>query len=247
MKKRIKIITTLILVMVMSLMTIMITGCKEEKVIKMGTNAAFPPFEFIEGGKFAGIDIELSEAIAKDLGMELKVENMEFGSLIDALSSGKVDFVAAGMSVDPDREKQVDFTINYYNATQAIIVKGDNESIKGDADLEGKKLGVQTGTTGQDVAEAIKDAEVSKYDNGMEAVMDLKNGKIDAVVIDNFPAQKYVENNPELKIVEGDFEEEYYAMAVKKGNTELLEKINATLQKLIDDGTYQEILDKYTN
>ena len=138
MKKRIKIITTLILVMVMSLMTIVITGCKEEKVIKMGTNAAFPPFEYIEGGKFAGIDIELSEAIAKDLGMELKVENMEFGSLIDALSSGKVDFVAAGMSVDPDREKQVDFTINYYNATQAIIVKGDNESIKGDADLEGK-------------------------------------------------------------------------------------------------------------
>ena len=189
---------------------------------------------------------EQSEAIAKELGMKLKVENMAFDSLIDAVNSGKVDFVAAGMTVRPDREENVDFTLKYYNATQTIIVQGNNNDVKSKANLEGKKIGVQTGTTGQDIAGEIKDAEVSKYNNGLEAVMDLKNGKIDAVIIDNFPAKSYVDKNSELKLVEGDFDEEQYAMAVKKGNTKLLEKINKALQKLIDDGTYDKILDKYS-
>lgn len=247
MMKSKRIFVTVLMLLVASLFVMGFTGCKGEKVIRMGTNAAFPPFEYIEGSKFAGIDIELSEAIAKDLGKELKVENMEFASLIDALNSGKVDFVAAGMSVRPDREEQVDFTINYYNATQVIIIKDGTDDIKGSDDLIGKKIGVQTGTTGQEVAESIKDVEVSKYDNGMEAVMDLKNGKINAVIIDNFPAQKYAEKNPELKLVDGDFEEEFYAMAVKKGNKELLESMNKTLERLMEDGTYQNILDKYQN
>ena len=223
-----------------------VVGCKKGETLKMGTNAEFPPFEFVENNKFAGIDVDLAEAIAKELGMKLEVENMAFDTLIDAVNSGKVDFVAAGMTANPEREKNADFTMKYYNATQTIIIQGSNNEVKSNADLEGKKIGVQTGTTGQDIAGEIKDAEVSKYNNGLEAVMDLKNGKIDAIIIDNFPAMSYVDKNPELKLVEGEFEEEQYAMAVKKGNTELLEKINKALQKLIEDGTYNEILDKYS-
>ena len=243
MKRNLKILTTLFLAIAVLFAA---AGCTKEETLKMGTNAEFPPFEYVDGENFAGIDVELAEAIAKELGMKLKVENMAFDSLIDAVNSGKVDFVAAGMTVRPDREENVDFTLKYYNATQTIIVQGNNNDVKSKANLEGKKIGVQTGTTGQDIAGEIKDAEVSKYNNGLEAVMDLKNGKIDAVIIDNFPAKSYVDKNSELKLVEGDFDEEQYAMAVKKCNTKLLEKINKALQKLIDDGTYDKILDKYS-
>ncbi|NLC67789.1 MAG: basic amino acid ABC transporter substrate-binding protein [Clostridiaceae bacterium] len=224
------------------------TGCqKDDGIIKMGTNAEFPPFEYVENGEYAGIDVELAQAIAKELGKELEIVDMAFNALIDALNSGKVDFVAAGMSVDPEREKNVDFTIKYYNATQTIIVQAGNENIKSKDDLVGKKIGVQTGTTGYDVAVEIKDAVVSTYENGLEATMDLANGNIDAVIIDDFPAKKYVEKNPGLKLVDGQFEEEQYAMAVKKGNKKLLEQINKALQKLMDDGTYDKILEKYSD
>lgn len=246
MKRFIKVFITVSL----SIMLIFtVAGCqKDDNVLIMGTNAEFPPFEYVENGKFVGIDVELAEAIANELGMKLKVENMAFDSLIDALASGKVDFVAAGMTVRPDREESVDFTIKYYKARQTIIVRADNTNIKSKEDLEGKKIGVQAGTTGQDIAMEIKDTEVSKYKSGLEAVMDLKNGKIDAVIIDNFPAEKYLEKNPDdIKLIQGEFEEEEYAMAVKKGNKELLDKINAALQKLMEDGTYEKILDKYSN
>jgi len=243
MKKILKNIAVLFLI---TTIVLAVAGCSNKGTLKMGTNAEFPPFEFVEGGKFAGIDVELAEEIAKELGMKLKIENMAFESLIDAVSSGKVDFVAAGMTIRPDREENADFTMTYYNAIQTIIIKEDNSNIETKDDLEGKRIGVQTGTTGQYLAEEIKDAEVGKYNNGLEAVMDLKNGKIDAVIIDNFPAKTYADKNPELKLIEGQFEEEQYAMAVKKGNTELLEKINNALQKLIDNGTYQKIVDKYS-
>lgn len=237
-----------ILVIILSVLLVF-AGCQSsgKDTLTMGTNAEFPPFEYIENGEFAGIDVELAEEIAKELGMELKIENMAFETLIDAVNSGKVDFVAAGMTVRPDREENVDFTLKYYNATQTIIVQKDNDTVKTKEDLEGKKVGVQTGTTGQDIASEIKDVELSKYNNGLEAVMDLKNAKIDAVIIDNFPAQSYVEKNDDLKLVAGDFDEEQYAMAVKKGNKDLLDKINNALQKLIDNGTYDKIMDKYSN
>jgi len=244
MKKSLKVLITLFLI---SAIMFVFAGCqKDEGVIRMGTNAEFPPFEYVENGEYAGIDVELAKAIAKELGKELVIEDMAFDALIDAVNSGKVDFIAAGMTVRPDREKNVDFSIKYYNASQTIIVKGDNEDIKTKDDLVGKKIGVQTGTTGYDLAVEIKDAVVSSYNNGLEATLDLKNGNIDAVIIDNFPAKKYVEKNPELKLIEGQFEEEQYAIAVKKGNKKLLDQINKALQKLMDDGTYDSILEKYS-
>lgn len=237
-----------VMVVILSILLVL-SGCQTsgKGTLTMGTNAEFPPFEYIEHGEFAGIDVDLAAEIAKDLGMELKVENMAFDTLIDAVNSGKVDFVAAGMTVRPDREENVDFTLKYYNATQTIIVHKDNDTVETKEDLEGKKVGVQTGTTGQDIAGEIKDVDLSKYNNGLEAVMDLKNGKIDAVIIDNFPAQSYVEKNSDLKLVAGDFDEEQYAMAVKKGNKTLLDKMNKALNRIMDDGTYEKIMDKYSN
>ncbi|HHV97345.1 MAG TPA: basic amino acid ABC transporter substrate-binding protein [Clostridiaceae bacterium] len=242
-----RIFKVLIALFLIAAIILAFAGCKkDEGIIKMGTNAEFPPFEYVENGEYVGIDVELAKAIAKELGKELVIEDMAFDALIDALNSGKVDFVAAGMTVNADREKNVDFTIKYYNASQTIVVRADNEDIKTKDDLVGKRIGVQTGTTGYDLAMEIKDAVVNSYNNGLEATMDLKNGNIDAVIIDNFPAKKYAERNSELKLIEGEFEEEQYAMAVKKGNKKLLDQINKALQKLMEDGTYDSILEKYS-
>ena len=214
--------------------------------LRMGTNAAFPPFEYKEGDGFAGIDVEICQEIAKKLGKDFEVVDMEFDALLPAVNSGKCDIVAAGMTVDPDREKEVDFTGSYYTSTQVIIVQKDNESITSQEDLKNLKLGAQSGTTGEEAIKNIEGAELLSYQNGMEAVLALKNGQIDAIVIDSEPAKNFVENNSEdLKLVEAGFPEEYYAIAVKKGDTELLEDIEAALQELKDDGTIDSIIEKY--
>ncbi|MGI6706566.1 MAG: basic amino acid ABC transporter substrate-binding protein [Clostridia bacterium] len=242
MKKILKVTFALMLVLMISAP---LMGCGS-KTLKMGTNAAFPPFEYKEANGFAGIDIELAEAIGKKLGREVEIVDMEFDSLIPAVNSGKVDFVAAGMTVTPDREKEVDFTMDYYKATQVIVVKKDNTEIATKDDLKGKTLGAQKGTTGESLAKEIEDATVDGYATALEAVMDLKNGKIDAVVLDFDPAKSFEAQNDDIKVIESQFEDEYYAIAVKKGNTELLDQLNDALKEIIDSDQLKEIVDKYT-
>jgi len=225
------------------------TAAPEKKVLVMGTNAEFPPFEFVDGNDIKGIDVDFAKAICEELGYELKIENLEFESLLNALNSKKVDFVAAGMTVTPEREEQANFTITYYKAKQVLIVKEDS-SIASIEDLVGKKIGVQTGTTGQYIAEdeieGAKDNNlITGYSAGSLAVTALVNGQIDAVIIDNLPAQEFVSRNEGLKIIDNLFEDEEYAMAFRKDDTELLEKFNEAMQKLIDSGKLQEIVDKY--
>lgn len=215
----------------------------------MGTNAEFPPFEFVDGGEIKGIDVDFAKAICKELGYELVIENLDFDTLLNALDSKKVDFVAAGMTVTPDREEQANFTITYYKAKQVLIVKEDS-NIQSIEDLVGKRIGVQSGTTGQYIAEdeieGAKDNDlITGYSAGSLAVKAVENGQIDAVIIDNLPAQEFVKKNEGLKIVDGLFEDEEYAMAFNKKDEELLKKFNEAMQKLIDDGTLQEIVDKY--
>lgn len=221
-------------------------------VLTMGTNAEFPPFEFIAEsglvGQFDGIDVALAKQIADDHGYELKIENMEFDGLIAAVNTGKIDFIAAGMTVKADREENADASIKYYNAIQYIIVKKENNTVRSAADLIGKNIGVQEGTTGDFFAdEDIDDATVKRYKKGVDAVLALKKGDVDAVIIDSAPAQAFVNQNDDLMIVEDSdfFGNEEYAMWVKKGNTELLEKINSTLQKMKDDGSIDELSRKY--
>ncbi len=210
----------------------------------MATNAEFPPYEYHEGDEIVGIDAEIAEAIAEELGMTLEIEDMAFESIITAVSGGKADMGLAGMTVDPDRQKNVNFSDTYATAAQVIIVKEDS-AIAGPDDLTGKKIGVQLGTTGDIYAEDIEDAEVERYNKGMEAVQALQQDKIDAVVIDGEPAKVFVEENEGLKVLDEPLTEEEYAIAIAKDNDELLEKVNTALATLKDSGKLDEIVAKY--
>ena len=217
-------------------------------VIVMGTNAEFPPFEFVgDDGAVDGFDAALVKEIGERVGAEVKIENMEFKSLIMSLSNGKIDLAAAGMTVTEDRKKDVDFSDTYFVANQMIIIRQDSEITSLD-DLRGKSVGVQEGTTG-DLSiseEEYEVAEVKRFKKGVDAVIDLINGKVDAVIIDSNPAKEYVMANPgKVMAIASGLEEEEYAIAVKKGNTELLTKINGALAEIKADGTYDELVYKY--
>ena len=215
-------------------------------VLVMATNAEFPPYEYHDGGEIVGIDAEIAKAIADELGMELEIEDIAFDSIIPEITSGKADMGLAGMTVTEDRKQSVDFTDTYAKASQKIIVKEDS-AIASPDDLTGVIVGVQQGTTG-DIYVSDLEADgttVERYNKGFEAVQALSQGKIDAVVIDGEPAKTFVAQTEGLKILEESFTDEEYAIAVKKGNTELLEKINGALKTLKDNGTLDEIVAKY--
>lgn len=219
------------------------SGSEGGKLV-MATNAEFPPYEYHEGDEIVGIDAEIAAAIADELGMTLEIEDMAFDAIITAVSGGKADMGLAGMTVDPDRQKNVNFSETYATAAQVIIVKEDSE-IVGPDDLTGKKIGVQLGTTGDIYAEDIEDAEVERYNKGMEAVQALQQDKIDAVVIDGEPAKVFVAENEGLKVLDEPLTEEEYAIAIAKDNDELLEKVNTALASLKDSGKLDEIVAKY--
>ncbi len=222
----------------------------------MGTNAAFPPFEFITSkgvvGEFDGIDIAIADKIAKSMDKTLRVEDMEFEGLIAAVQMGKVDMAVAGMTVTEDRKKNVDFSDTYYVAAQNIVVAKDNTTINNAQDLKNvKKVGVVQGYTGDSiVTEDLKLSEnqILRVSRGIDAVQDLKNGKLDAVVIDSATGKALAAKN-DLKVVEDPevFETEEYAIAVKKGNTELLEKINATIAEMKANGEIDALAEKYNS
>lgn len=210
----------------------------------MATNAEFPPYEYREGDNVVGIDVEIGEAIAKSMGMELKVEDMAFDSIIVAVDAGKADVGLAGLTVTEDRLMNVNFSDPYTTATQVVIVKEDSP-ITSPNDLEGKKIGVQLGTTGDQYAGDIKDATVERYNKGFEAVQAMTQGKIDAVIIDREPAKVFVEQSEGIKMLDEAYTEEEYAIAIKKDNEELLKKVNTALADLKSSGELQKILDKY--
>ncbi|MGN1165417.1 MAG: basic amino acid ABC transporter substrate-binding protein [Lachnospiraceae bacterium] len=216
----------------------------EKETLVMATNAEFPPYEYYEGEDVVGIDAEMAAAVAEELGMELKIEDMAFDSIIPAVESGKADMGVAGMTVTEDRLKNVNFSDTYAEATQVVIVKEDSD-IAGPDDLTGKKVGVQLGTTGDIYASDIEDATVEQYNKGFEAVQALSQGKIDAVVIDGQPAQEFVKEVEGLKILDEAFTEEEYAIAIAKDNEELLEKVNEALASLKESGKLDEIVGKY--
>lgn len=216
-----------------------------EGILIWATNAEFPPYEYHEGDAVVGIDAEIADYIGEQLGLEVQCEDMAFDSIIPAVVSGKADLGIAGMTVDPDRLENVNFSDPYVNAGQVIIV-ADGSDIASADDLAGKTIGVQLGTTGdQYVTENITDATVERYNKGFEAVQALSQGKIDAVVIDGEPAKTFVSESEGLKILDEAFTVEEYAIAVKKGNSELLDKINTALESLKDNGTLDEIVAKY--
>ncbi|MBQ3038176.1 MAG: transporter substrate-binding domain-containing protein [Clostridia bacterium] len=233
-----------------------LAGCNsakdDAKVITMATNAEFPPYEYMENNEVVGIDADIAKAIADKLGYELKIENVDFDSLIPGVQTGKYDFSMAGMTVTDERLEQVNFSQTYATGIQSVIVKEDS-AIKTVDDLfaEGasNKIGVQLATTGDIYCTGdIEDAglgTVERFNKGADAVMALTSGKIDCVVIDNEPAKVFVANNEGLKILDTEYAKEDYAAAIAKENTELLEKFDKALGELIADGTVAEIIGKY--
>lgn len=244
--KKNKILRAVLSVLMLGTVCTAFAGCGAEKktTLVMATNAEFPPYEYYEGDKVVGIDAEIAKAIADDLGYELVIEDMAFDSIIAAVQSGKADMGAAGMTVSEDRLKSINFTDSYAQASQVIIVKEDS-AIASPDDLTGKRIGVQLGTTGDIYSEDIEDASIERYNKGFEAVQALNQDKVDAVIIDREPAKVFVAQNQGLKILDESFTDEEYAICVAKENTELLDKINASIQKLKDSGKLQEIIDKY--
>ena len=229
-----------------------LTGMAMAETLKMGTNAAFPPYEFYddETGEIVGIDAEVAAAIAGKLGYELEIVDMDFDALIPAVANGKIDVVLAGLTVTEERKQNVDFTASYATGVQVVIVKEDSEVTLDAlfADGASHKIGVQQGTTGDlyctwDLEDAGK-ATVERFKTGTDAVLALTSGKVDCVVIDNEPAKNFVAANEGLKILDTEYITEEYAIALAKGS-ELTEKINAALEELIADGTVKAIVDKY--
>ena len=214
--------------------------------LHMATNAAFPPYEMVaDDGSFEGIDVEVAGKIAEKLGLELVVDDMDFGSVITSVQSGKSDIAMAGLTVTEDRKQNVDFSDTYATGVQVVIVPEDSD-IKTIDDLQGKLIGCQESTTGyiycsDDYGEDM----VTAFPNGANAVQALLSGKVDAVVIDSQPAKEFVAQNEGLKILDTEYVTEDYAIGVSKDNTALRDAVNNALKELIDDGTVQSILDKY--
>ena len=214
-------------------------------VLTMATNAYFPPYEYYEGSEIVGIDAEIAQAIADKLGLELKIEDMEFDSIITAVQTGKADMGLAGMTVTEERLQTINFSDTYATGIQSVIVKEDSD-IQSLDDLTGKKIGVQLSTTGDIYATDDYGAEnIDRFPKGADAILALTRGKIDAVIIDNQPALNFVESNEGLRILDTDYVEEEYAACISKDNEALLEAVNGALEELKADGTIQSILDKY--
>ena len=245
------------LLLVLVLAIGLLAGCSNEKGMTlekgkliMSTNAAFPPYEMTaDDGSFVGIDIEVAQAIAKELNLELVIDNMGFTAALEAAQNGKSDMVMAGVTVNEDRLKVMDFSDSYATGIQVVIVKEGSDVTMDNLDT--KKIGTQLGTTGyiyaSDTPEngGYGEENVVGYDNGITAVKALLNDQVDCVIIDNAPAQEFVKANPGLVILEGTWVEEHYAIGFQKGNTELKQAVNNALNKLIADGTVQTIIDKY--
>ena len=215
--------------------------------LTMATNAALPPYEMTtDAGEFEGIDVDTAKAIAEKLGLELQIDDMDFDAALLSVQQGKADIVMAGVTVTDERKAVMDFSDSYATGIQSIIVPNDSEIASPD-DLAGKKIGTQRGTTGYIYcSDDFGDENVVAYDDGLTAVQALNNGQVDAVVIDNAPAQEFVAANPGLKVLDTSYAEEDYAIGMAKGSA-LEDAVNKALEELKADGTLQAIVDKYIN
>lgn len=232
-----------------------LAGCGEKKddTVIMATNAAFPPFEYVtsEGlvGQFDGIDIAIAQKIADKMGKKLQIEDMEFEGLIAAVNTGKVDMVLAGMTIKPERLESVDFSEPYYTATQVMVVQPDSD-IQTAEDLKtGKTVGVITGYTGDSIVTdtlQVAEEKIVRMSRGIDAVQEVKNGKLDAVVIDSATGKALAAENG-LKVVEdaAAFEAEEYAVAVQKGDTETLNIVNEVLREMKESGEIEKLAAEY--
>ena len=212
----------------------------------MATNATFPPYEYVEGGEYEGIDVEIAGKLAEKLGRELEIQDVEFDSIIGGVQSGKYDMGMAGMTVTEERKQSVNFSDTYATGIQSIIVPEGSAIATVDDLSSDTRIGVQQGTTGDIYAtDDYGEDAVTAYKNGADAVQALVTGKIDCVIIDNEPAKSFAAANDGLVILDTSYAEEDYAICISKDNEELLTQINDALSELKSDGTIDSIIEKY--
>lgn len=231
----------------LSTITLIIIGCtkKEENKLYVGTNAEFQPFEYREGNKIVGFDIDLINEISKICDFNVEIVDMKFDGLLPSMEAKKIDLIIAGMTKTDEREKFVNFSEPYYNSKQIIIVHKDNEDIKSFDNLSGKKVGVVLGYIGDLIVSDMTNVDVEKFNAVSETILALKSAKVDAIVLDYEAAKNYVSQNKELKLIETDSANEEYAIAIRKDDTELLNKINDALKTIKENGIYDSLLEKY--
>jgi len=232
------------------LIMVVLVGCGKEEVqtkkLYIGTNAEYKPYEYIENEKLVGFDIEFMEELAKNLGYEIEWKNMSFDGLLPALQTKKIDMVIAGMTPTEERKKAVDFTDTYYNSAQAILVNKDTYGIKSLNDLKEKTVGVQLGTIQETMATEIKGVKVKRYNSFTGAILELKNKKVDAVIVGGVVANNYLENNPKLKLAALlEDKQDGSAIAMNKGNEKLILELNEEIKKMKESGKYQELINKH--
>ena len=216
--------------------------------LTMATDAGFPPYEYVEGEKVVGIDADIAQAIADYYGLELVIEDMDFTNALLAPQNGTADFAAAGVSITEERLETMDFTMEYAESKQVILVRKGYTDIQAEADRANVHIGVQQGTTADLYCQDMAYPNVSAHKQNLIAAEDLKNGKIDCMILDNMPAQAILnQNEEELEILDMVLFTDVYALAVKKGNTEMAEALNVVLKQLIDDGKIQELTQKHTD
>ncbi|MEJ8554365.1 ABC transporter substrate-binding protein [Tepidibacter sp. Z1-5] len=228
---------------------------KESGKIVLGTSADYPPYEFhkeVDGkDQIVGFDIEIAKAIAEDMGVELEIKDMDFGGLLAALNTGTVDFVVAGMTPTDERKEKVDFSEIYYNATQAVVVKTENkDKIKSMDDLKGKTIGVQMASVQEEIAkDQVKDAQIKSLSKVPDLMMELKNDKVDALIVELPVAKAYIDKNTDLSLSGITVKDETggSAIAIKKGSQELTDQINKTLDKLVKENKIEEFVVEATD
>jgi arginine/lysine/histidine transporter system substrate-binding protein len=248
--KKIYAVVALLLVMTMA------AGCTQSNTVAaiksrgelvVATNAEFPPFEYMDGNNFVGVDMEIAQAIADKLGVKLKIDNMAFDSVLVAVPTGKDDLGIAALSSDTERQKSMDFSDTYFTSSVVMIVAKDNTTLKTVDDLKGKKIGVQLGTVADTmIATPIEGAEVVRMNKDADSVQDLINGKLDAVLLDSSPAKVFADQNADkVTLIDTPLSNDQYAISAKKGNKELLQVVNDVIKELKDSGKYEQILEKY--
>lgn len=248
------------IVLGMFLLTLGLVGCgnnsqgqsnsqSQAKVLRVGTEPSFAPFEFQDekSKDFVGFDMDLIQAIGKQMGYEVKIQSMGFDALIPALEAGNIDVAVSGMSINEERAKKVNFSKPYYKSGLSVVVKADNNTIKGFKDLDGKKLAVQIGTTGAEEAKKVPNATVREFNTMSDVFMELKAGGVDAVVNDAPVNDYYIakSGSKDAKAVGELLSAEDYGMATAKKNTELAGKIDKALEELKKNGEYEKLYTKW--
>jgi len=222
---------------------------KKAGVLKVGSDVAYAPFEFMEGDKPVGFDIDIAQEIADALGVKLEVINTSFDGIIAALKAKKFDIIISAMTITEERKKEISFSKPYFDSGQIIAIRADDTTIKTEKDLKGKIVGVQLGTTGEIAAKKLKDKvgikEIRSYETIPEAFMDLELGRVDAVINDMPVSLYYAKTHPKIKCIGKPFTIERYGIAVRKEDTDLLIRINVILDQLKKSGKYDQIYEKW--